>query len=109
MATEIQHFINGKPTVDVTDDCESKRLTNGVLALQVHAGRYRPATQETGFRRCAYGPAIIHVPADIQTMIGSKPLKASAFRSTLAKRIMAAAARGARDPKRLKLIALGAV
>lgn len=35
----LQHFINGKPTVDVTDDCESKRLTSGVLALQVHAGQ----------------------------------------------------------------------
>lgn len=34
-----QHFINGHQTVDVTDDCESKRLTNGVLALQLHAGQ----------------------------------------------------------------------
>lgn len=34
----LQHFINGRPTVDVTDECESKRATNGVLALQVHAG-----------------------------------------------------------------------
>jgi uncharacterized protein (TIGR03067 family) len=33
-----QHFINGKQTVDVTDDCEAKRATNGVLALQLHAG-----------------------------------------------------------------------
>jgi uncharacterized protein (TIGR03067 family) len=34
----LQHFINGKQTVDVTDDCESKRAMNGVLALQLHAG-----------------------------------------------------------------------
>jgi uncharacterized protein (TIGR03067 family) len=33
-----QHFINDKQTVDVTDDCESKRATSGVLALQLHAG-----------------------------------------------------------------------
>jgi len=35
----LQHFINGKQTVDVTDDCEAKRATNGVLALQLHAGQ----------------------------------------------------------------------
>ena len=34
----LQHFINGKATVDVTDDCESKRHDSGVLALQVHQG-----------------------------------------------------------------------
>jgi len=34
----LQQFINGKQTVDVTDDCESKRAMNGVLALQLHAG-----------------------------------------------------------------------
>jgi len=34
----LQHFINGKQTVDVTDDCESKRAMNGVLALQLHQG-----------------------------------------------------------------------
>jgi len=34
----LRHFINGKPTVDVTDDCESKRARSGVLALQLHAG-----------------------------------------------------------------------
>ena len=38
------HLINGRMTVDVTDDCESKRLTNGVLALQLHAGQ--PMTVE---------------------------------------------------------------
>ncbi len=32
------HRINGATTVDVTDECESKRLTSGVLALQLHAG-----------------------------------------------------------------------
>ena len=33
-----QHFINGKQTVDVTDECESKRAMDGVLALQIHVG-----------------------------------------------------------------------
>src|SRR6266550_2787537 len=32
------HFINGKQTVDVVDDCEEKRAMSGVLALQLHAG-----------------------------------------------------------------------
>ena len=32
------HKINGVTTVDVTDNCESKRLKSGVLALQLHAG-----------------------------------------------------------------------
>ncbi len=35
----MQHFINGKQTVDVIDDCESKRAMSGVLALQLHAGQ----------------------------------------------------------------------
>jgi len=34
----LQHFINGKPTVDVTDECEAKRAMRGVLAFQIHAG-----------------------------------------------------------------------
>jgi uncharacterized protein (TIGR03067 family) len=34
----LQQFINGKQTIDVTDDCESKRAMKGVLALQLHAG-----------------------------------------------------------------------
>jgi len=29
----LQHFINGHQTVDVIDDCESKRAMSGVLAL----------------------------------------------------------------------------
>jgi uncharacterized protein (TIGR03067 family) len=33
-----QHFINGKQTVDVIDECEAKRVGSGVVALQVHAG-----------------------------------------------------------------------
>jgi putative heme-binding domain-containing protein len=33
----LQHFINGVPTVDVTD-LSSTRLAAGILALQVHAG-----------------------------------------------------------------------
>ena len=35
----LQQFINGKPTVDVTDECEAMRATNGVLALQLHVGQ----------------------------------------------------------------------
>jgi hypothetical protein len=34
----LQHFINGKLTVDVTDECEAKAAKAGVLALQLHAG-----------------------------------------------------------------------
>ena len=34
----LQHFINGKQTVDVTDECESKAAKSGVLALQIHVG-----------------------------------------------------------------------
>jgi uncharacterized protein (TIGR03067 family) len=35
----LQHFINGHPTVDVTDECEAKRAMTGVLALQIHKGQ----------------------------------------------------------------------
>jgi uncharacterized protein (TIGR03067 family) len=35
----LQHFINGKQTVDITDECESKRATKGVIALQLHQGQ----------------------------------------------------------------------
>ena len=34
----LQHFINGKQTVDVTDEQEAKAAKSGVLALQLHAG-----------------------------------------------------------------------
>jgi uncharacterized protein (TIGR03067 family) len=34
----LQHFINGRQTVDVIDECEAKRAMSGVLALQLHAG-----------------------------------------------------------------------
>ena len=34
----LQQFINGKQTIDVTDEDEAKRAMNGVLALQLHAG-----------------------------------------------------------------------
>src|SRR5512140_2671525 len=34
----LQQFVNGKQTVDVTDNCESKRAMSGVIALQLHAG-----------------------------------------------------------------------
>ena len=34
----LQHFINGKQTIDVVDETAGKRLASGVLALQIHAG-----------------------------------------------------------------------
>ena len=34
----LQHFINGKSTVDVTDEVAAKAAKSGVLALQVHTG-----------------------------------------------------------------------
>ena len=34
----LQQFVNGKPTIDVTDECEAKRAMSGILALQLHAG-----------------------------------------------------------------------
>jgi len=34
----LQHFINGKQTVDVIDECEAKAAKSGVLALQIHVG-----------------------------------------------------------------------
>jgi uncharacterized protein (TIGR03067 family) len=34
----LQHFINGVPTVDVTDEQEAKAAKSGVLALQIHTG-----------------------------------------------------------------------
>ena len=46
---------------------------------------------------------------ETQVTLGNKPLDATAVRSALAKRIMAAAKGGERDPDRLKLIALQAV
>ncbi len=34
----LQHFINGVQTIDVFDNDATKRLTSGILALQLHAG-----------------------------------------------------------------------
>ena len=34
----LQHFINGKQTVDVIDEQESKATKSGILAFQIHAG-----------------------------------------------------------------------
>jgi hypothetical protein len=34
----VQHFINGKPTVDVTDNDAKNAPKEGILALQIHAG-----------------------------------------------------------------------
>ena len=44
-----------------------------------------------------------------QEMLGKRPLDEMGIRSYLAKRIMRAADSGERDPRRLKLIALGAI
>jgi hypothetical protein len=46
---------------------------------------------------------------DIQSALGVKPLEPDLLKTTLARRIMAAADKGERDPNRLKLIALQAV
>ena len=46
---------------------------------------------------------------DIQAMAGPRPLDAEALRSVLARRILTAAADGERDPRRLKLIAMGLI
>ena len=35
---DIRSFSRLKQTVDVTDECEAKRASSGVLALQLHAG-----------------------------------------------------------------------
>jgi hypothetical protein len=35
---EIKHIINGRTTVEVTDNTASKALKSGILALQLHAG-----------------------------------------------------------------------
>jgi hypothetical protein len=34
----LQQFINGKQTIDVTDECSAKRAMSGLIALQLHAG-----------------------------------------------------------------------
>lgn len=34
----LQQFINGKQTVDIVDEHEGKRASEGILALQMHAG-----------------------------------------------------------------------
>jgi hypothetical protein len=35
----LQHFINGRQTVDVIDEQASKAVKSGILALQIHAGQ----------------------------------------------------------------------
>ena len=35
----LQHFINGRQTVDVTDNCEAYHLTSGVLGFQLQGNR----------------------------------------------------------------------
>lgn len=34
----LQHFINGKQTIDVTDEDSANAAKTGILALQIHAG-----------------------------------------------------------------------
>jgi len=34
----LQHFVNGRQTVDVTDECVAKAAREGVLAVQLHVG-----------------------------------------------------------------------
>jgi hypothetical protein len=34
----LQQFVNGRQTIDLTDNCVAKRAMSGVIALQVHAG-----------------------------------------------------------------------
>ena len=46
---------------------------------------------------------------DVQGMLGQRLLDPNSLRAQLAKRIIAAAAAGERDPSRLKLIAMGAI
>lgn len=47
--------------------------------------------------------------ADLQALVGPKPVGSTVLRERLARRIMAAADDGERDPARLKMIALGAI
>jgi hypothetical protein len=46
---------------------------------------------------------------DIRKLVGPTPVDADGLRLVLAKRIIAAAATGERDTRRLKLIAMGAI
>src|SRR5438552_19037399 len=46
---------------------------------------------------------------DIRGMLGATPVDATALRAALARRIMAAANSGERDPKRSKLLAVRAI
>ena len=46
---------------------------------------------------------------DIRARVGPTPVDADGLRSVLAKRIIAAATTGERDPRRLKFIAMGAI
>jgi len=68
-----------------------------------HASSFDPETVSLLSR--AFDEAWI----ETQVMLGGKPVDATSVRSALAKRIMAAAKGGERDPARLKLIALQAI
>jgi uncharacterized protein (TIGR03067 family) len=58
----LQQFINGKQTIDVTDDCESKRAMDGVIALQLHQGE--PMKVEFRDLRLKSGSAAKEAAAD---------------------------------------------
>jgi len=51
----LQHFINGRQTVDVTDETVENAAKSGVLGLQLHAGQ--PMTVEFKNVRIKVGPA----------------------------------------------------
>ncbi len=68
----LQHFINGKQTVDVIDECESKRVMKGVLALQLHAGQ--PMTvqfKNLSLKQSAGDSAANNPGDDLKAMQGS--------------------------------------
>ena len=53
------------------------------------------------------GQALDAAWKDFLTLLVAKPLDASGMRATMERRIASAAAKGERDPNRLKLIGLG--
>jgi hypothetical protein len=68
-----------------------------------------PATSYDPETLCLLTSAFEEAWRATQEMLGKKPLDESGIRSYLAKRIMRAADTGERDPRRLKLIAIGAI
>ena len=64
---------------------------------------YDPQTLDV--LRCAFDEAWL----DVQRMLGQRLLDPNCLRALLARRIIAAADTGERDPRRLKLLAMGAI